>query len=161
MSIGEGPMPRWYPFMVILSIGALWGIMNEPEWRRGKEYERMSGNIQGTVIKEEYTPCIIQSNSNPKSTKLNSKDTLRIDSKYTLKIKTEEGDTLAVSVVDGPSTKKESLDALVNVGSIISFPKTSLVKWGSLRYERLTNEDTFFDYTTHGSKRANRIKLLK
>jgi hypothetical protein len=96
--------------------------------------------ICGTVLEETYA--------------INSSE---IDSKYTLKIRTDDGRrTLGVSILDGHDTRKESLDAILDPGMRVCFPR------GNLTPEGYVDEfETYFnDNSLIGSKRVDRITIM-
>ena len=86
-----------------------------------------------------------------------SNPTVTLDSRYTLKCRTESGHLFGLSVVNGGSVTKESLDSLIEPGSRISFPQGNFSDDGTYRYP---NETSFRQDTQAGSKRADRIKVL-
>jgi len=99
--------------------------------------------IIGTVLEESY------------------KGNLENGSTYTLKVKADDGRIMGVSIIDGAyyssgSVKKESLDAIVDVGSRISFPKGNMRNQGNADYM----ETVFENDTRMGTKRAYRVTVL-
>ena len=85
--------------------------------------------------------------------------------KYTLKIQTNDGRILGVSIIDGDGSlgtpvKKESIDAIIGKGTSISFP-TGNMKHGNWfsRLKHYPNETHFTPETQAGNKRADRIKV--
>lgn len=133
-----------------------------------KEWEKHQVPIVGTVLKEGYENTLspvdrwdgLVSYSN---------ETIKLDSKYTLKIKTDDGRVLGVSVINSKGTRsegavtKESLDILVSVGSRISFPSGNWksASWvGDERVVRYPSETNFTQDTQKGTKRADRITVL-
>lgn len=90
-----------------------------------------------------------------------SNETVKLDSKYSLKIVTNEGDTLGLSVIDGGNIKKESLDMIISEGSRISFPKGNLRDIGYRLPSKDSGETYFTPETQVGTKRADRIKILR
>lgn len=90
------------------------------------------------------------------------------NSKYTLKLRTDDGRIIGLSIVDAhaPSVSKESLDAIIDDGSRISFPMgnyrsadfTTLSNGGGSRH--FTEETYFTPETQAGNKRADRVTVL-
>ena len=78
-------------------------------------------------------------------------------SRYTLKVRLDNEEELAVSVFDSEDTKKESLDMLINPGSRISFPRGNL-RWRGDHFG-VEGETYFTPEIKIGSKRADRIKV--
>lgn len=157
-------------------------------------YELQLSNkpITGTVLSEKYEntlSSVLEYHKEKQTSGLvsqsnaiaHSNETVKVDSKYTLKVKTDDGKILGVSVVDGGDVTKESLDAIVNQGSRISFPRGN-IKSGSIREDYIQRrensprfeaikirnqvhldayEETYFRPNTQaGTKRADRIRVL-
>jgi len=133
-----------------------------------EEWKKRQVPIVGIVLEESYENTLspvdrwngLVSYSN---------ETVKLDSKYTLKIKTDDGRVLGVSVIDSKGSRsegavtKESLDALVNVGSIVTFPlgNWKSASWiGDKRVVRYPSETNFTQDVQKGTKRADRIKVL-
>lgn len=90
-----------------------------------------------------------------------SNPTVKLDSKYTLKCKTKSGHHFGLSVVDGGSVTKESLDQLIDVGSRIYFPRGNFSQEPNGPWLPEYREETCFKQDTQaGSKRADRIRVL-
>lgn len=105
--------------------------------------------IYGKVIEEKYIPA-----------EDNKEDHKSI---YKLKIKTNEKEILEINVLDSKDFKKESLDKIVNTGSIITFPRSNSVDWSFSPYVRdiYDKKETYFkEGVMRGDKRADRIKVL-
>jgi hypothetical protein len=79
-----------------------------------------------------------------------------VKSEYNLRVKTDEGRDLVISIFDSESVKKESLDMLISPGTKISFPTGNR---GVYSFER-DKETDFSSGARVGSKRADRIKIL-
>ena len=131
-----------------------------------KKYERLfeegKRQIVGTVLEKNY-----QNTLSPVS-KWNglvsySNETVKLESKYTLKIQTDDGRIIGVSVLDGCGVKKESIDAIIDKGARISFPAGNMRQgnwFASGGHRDYPNETYFTPETQAGNKRADRIKVL-
>ncbi len=158
-----------------IAIGSYLGISSVD-----RKYERLFEEgkrpIVGTVLKESY-----QNTLSPVPTwngaMSYSNETVKLESKYTLKIQTDDGKIIGVSVIDSDGrygatlVKKEALDAIISsveeVGidnaSRISFPSGNWMhgNWFSrTRARNYPNETYFKPETQAGNKRADRIKVL-
>lgn len=124
--------------------------------------------ITATVLEEVYN-----SNLSPvpafSGMVSHSNETVKLDSSYSLKVRTDKGRVLGVSVIDNNDTRglggnpdKEALDRLVDEGTRIQFPRGNLVKRDYTIYEtsEITNETYFHPDTQIGNKRADRITVL-
>lgn len=82
---------------------------------------------------------------------------------YSIRLRTDDGKEIGVSVLDGSKTNKESLDVLVNIGSKISFPTGNIQEDSGTfsGYSEIKEETWFSGNTQCGNKRADRIKVLK
>ena len=143
------------------------GITSGNEYLR-TEFAKRSQPIVGTVLEEGYQNTLTP---NPEWNGLvsYSNETVKLESKYTLKIKTEDGRILGVSIIDSSGTrnegavKKESLDALIDVGSRISFSSGNWKSDSWTGHERVVRDPTetnFTPDTQYGTKRADRIRIL-
>lgn len=121
--------------------------------------------IVGTVLAESYQNSLVP---NPEWDGLLSKsiETVKLDSKYTLRVKTDEGKVIGVSILDsglyGTATK-ESLDILIEDGTKISFPRGNMRAknfFVGLKHNYDDRETYFRDDTQMGTKPANRVKVL-
>ncbi len=150
-----------------IGVGGYFGISSRNEYLR-TEFAKRSQPIVGTVLEEGYQNTLTP---NPEWNGLvsYSNETVKLESKYTLKIKTDDGRILGVSIIDSRGTKsegakkKESLDALIDDGSRISFPAGNWKSdsWiGNERVVRYPAETNFTPDTQHGTKRADRIRIL-
>jgi len=88
-----------------------------------------------------------------------SNETIKLQSNYTLKVRTVEGKILGISIIDSPNTKKESLDILIDKGSKISFPQGNWYEAVNGKHYKFDNETYFHENTRFGNKRANRIRI--
>jgi len=138
---------------VALAIGVGGYLSNDFQNER---YARSHEPITGTVLTEQYKN---QLSPNPEFNGLvsYSNEPVKLDSRYTLKIKTDEGKILGVSIIDGGNVKKESLDALIGEGTRISFPRGRVPG----PWRPYLDEETLFEEDTQvGTKRADRITIL-
>ena len=130
-----------------------------------EDWAKHNEPIVGTVLTESYQNSLVP---NPEWDGLLSKsiETVKLDSKYTLKVKTDEGGVISVSILDsgvyGTATK-ESLDALIEDGTRISFPRgnmraKSLIVGSRHNYDE--RETNFQNNTQMGTKPAYRITVL-
>lgn len=143
-----------------IGVGGYSGIKNE-NLDLAKQYQEGRKQIVGTVLAESYQNTL---SPNPKFDGLvsYSNETVKLDSKYTLKIKTDDGRILGVSVIDAGGIKKESLDALIDEGSRVSFAK------GNIRHDnnwstglRTWPGETYFGPNSQtGTKGADEFKVL-
>lgn len=96
--------------------------------------------------------------------------TLKPASKYTLKVKANDGKVMEISVIDseiyGGGTK-DSLERIIEEGTRISLPKGNMRAknffsnfFNSSNKNYDLKETYFQDYTQFGTKRAYRIKVL-
>ncbi|MBT4166109.1 hypothetical protein HOE04_03665 [archaeon] len=114
------------------------------------DYQIRNRPIVGTVLEESYENTLVP-NEEFDGLVSYSNETVKLDSKYTLKIETSSGKILGVSIIDGGNVAKESLDILVEEGSKIRFPRE-----GSQ-----DRKETYFNENTQmGTKRASRIEIL-
>ncbi|MCK4589952.1 MAG: hypothetical protein KAT77_05910 [Nanoarchaeota archaeon] len=125
-------------------IGALW-------YGRKVEKENYPDNnkpILGVVLKENY--------QNPYSDAEN-----KLDSKYTIKVKREDnGQIIAVSIVDAKTKTKESLDMLIDDAETVGLEKATRISFptGNRGYE---GQETYFKAESQtGTKRADRVTVL-
>lgn len=125
----------------------------------GRKLQESDTPIEATVLEDVYQSAIVPvdawqgiiSRSNP---------SLTLSSMYTLKVQTKEGKILGINVVSTEQTPKETLDRILKEGSQISFPRGNLcqARFGLWMFP----EETYFNQNTQtGSKRADRIKVLK
>ena len=131
-----------------------------------RAYEEGNRIISGKVLEERYENTL---SSVPEKeirgliSHAYSSETVKLDSKYTLRVQTDDGRILGVSIVDAPDVRKESLDILINAEkqTRISFYEGNLVKTENNihGYEVLDNETYFTPETQFGNKRADRIRL--
>ncbi|MBW2996166.1 hypothetical protein KY332_02565 [Candidatus Woesearchaeota archaeon] len=146
----------------LIAIGLLAGPSHkEMERERARLYQESLTPVVATVLEESYQNTLSKvpeydgwvSHSN---------ETVKLESKYTLKCKRDDnGKIIAVSVVDGESVKKESIDRLVNKGSRISFPAGNHYQQSIPLREFYHPDETYFkEGTCAGTKRADRITVL-
>ena len=124
------------------------------------EFQKRSQPIVGTVLAEGYKNTLT---SNPEFNGLvsYSNETVKLESKYTLKIRTDDGRILSVSIVDGGNVKKESLDAIIDEGMRVSFPAGNWKSPSWVASLRVAKRETYFTPETQvGTKRADRITVL-
>ncbi len=149
---------------LLLSCGAILLCSLGIQYKQTKHeelYETGQTSIVATVIEETYENKL---KSVPKKhiegimSEAYSNETVKLDSSYTLKLKTDDGKTLGVSILDGPRTKKEALDVLVSKGTRIRFPKGNLEKY---EFDPIPEETYFNNQTQFGNKRADRISVLE
>ena len=154
--------------LVVLGItaGAYFGI-SPIDRKYERLFEEGKRPIVGTVLKESHQNTL---SSVPSWDGLMSysNETVKLESKYTLKVQTDDGKILGVSVIDGDDkygtpVKKESLDVIIEKGMRVSFPSGNMRhgNWfvGSAHRD-YPNESYFTPETQAGNKRADRIKVL-
>lgn len=137
---------------------------SEKEWE--ERFKKSNVQIETTVLDKFYEnrlEPVPEKYIDGLLSQAYSNETVKLESKCILKCRTDNGKEIAISVINGPNTPKESLDILVNKGSRISFPKGNIHPSSKYahNYERLEKETYFTDSTQFGSKRADRIKILK
>jgi len=154
-------------FMAAIGTIAITQGVSESKERQRIERKNDVPNIVGTVLDDIYENTLTsvpEKHIDGMLSQAYSNETVKAESKYTLKVKTDDGRIIGVSVIDGDDFKKESLDAIVNQGSRISFPagNWSPVDAGSLdkKYHELKGETYFGSDSQIGTKRANRITVL-
>jgi hypothetical protein len=117
--------------------------------------------IVGTVLSEQYENALARV---PEHNGIfsQSNETVKLESEYSLKIKTDDGRIIGLSVIDGDSVKKEALDRIIDEGSRVSFPQGSVSRPNHLYgYVFHDLSETYFTPTTQaGTKRADRITVL-
>lgn len=145
-----------------------------------RKYERLFEEgkrpIVGTVLSESYQNTLSPV-PNWDGLMSYSNETVKLESKYVLKVRTDDGRIIGVSVIDGDEfgknsneqsnigipVKKEALDAIIEEGTRISFPSGNMRhgNWfvGSANRD-YPNETYFNPETQAGNKRADRIKVL-
>jgi hypothetical protein len=136
-----------------------------------RKYERLFEEgkrpIVGTVLEEGYQNTLSPV-PNWNGLVSYSNETVKLESKYTLKIQTDDGRIIGVSVIDGDDrygipVKKEALDAIIEEGTRISFPSGNM-RHGNffvgLANRDYPNETYFTPETQAGNKRADRIRIL-
>ena len=119
------------------------------------QLQKSNKPVIATVIQETYQKPLPMW-----ATKCGLSQNTRQESQYLLKIKTAEGRFADLYVVDGENRTKESLDAIVNQGSEISFPE-GYWEMSDKGDPMVIAEETWFESETQaGSKRADRIEVL-
>lgn len=126
-----------------------------------KDYEKSRELITGEVVEEVY----LESWSLLKSPERDgfvsySGETVKLgDTKYILKIRTDSGNIIAVSVIDYGDGEKEALERIVETGSRVVFQRGNLF---SGPYLAMTDEKQtyFYERTRVGTKRAGWIHVL-
>jgi len=136
-----------------------------------RKYERLFEEgkrpIVGTVLEESYQNTLSPV-PNWNGFVSYSNETVKLESKYTLKIQTDDCKIIGVSVIDGDGrygtpVKKESIDAIIEKGTRISFPAGNMRhgNWfDGASHRDYPNETHFTPETQAGNKRADRIKVL-
>jgi|SRR3989338_6414040 len=155
--------------LVVLGIasGAYLGI-SPVDRKYEKLFEEGKRPIVGIVLEESYQNTL---SPVPKWDGLvsYSNETVKLESRYTLKIQTDDGRIIGVSVIDGDDSwdgtpvKKESIDAIIEKGTKISFPAGNMRhgNWfAGAGHRDYPNETYFTPETQAGNKRADRIKVL-
>ncbi len=128
-------------------------------------YRESQKPIKGTVLEESYEnnlSSVPEKRIDGLLSQSYSNETVRLDSKYTLKIETNDR-TLGISVIDGGNITKESLDVLIEKGSKISFPAGNIygIDDGPPMRPIVYQEETWIKQESQtGTKRADRIKVL-
>jgi len=82
-------------------------------------------------------------------------------SNYPLKLKTDEGKLVGLSVISGGNFKKEALTQLIEDCSRISFPPSNFIRKPTFfSYNKVYGETVFTSESQIATKRADRIKVL-
>jgi len=123
-------------------------------------YAQSQKPIVGTVLAEKYVNRL---SPNPERSGFlsYSNETVKLDSTYTLEVKTDSGKLIGLSIINGGGVKKESLEILIHKGTRISFPRGRIsAPAPSYLREEFRGETTFGINTQVGTKRADRIEIL-
>jgi len=87
-------------------------------------------------------------------------DSTYTNNTYSLRLLTEDGKILGLSVIDGSSVKKEALEKIVTEGSVVSFPVGNYIGW-KLFWGQIDRNETYFNENTEiGTKRADRLEII-
>lgn len=145
------------------SLGLLGGCdFEERKLAAEKELAESDAHMIVTVLDDEYEEKLAPVRAYDGLVSY-SNETVKLESEYTLIVEDAQGDTLAVSVVDVRDKKGSALRTLIKTGSIISFPRGNLVKNSSSEVSNsyFSNETYFTPETQFGSKRADRITIIR
>ena len=134
-----------------------------------EDFVKQNKPIVGTVLAESYKnqlSSVPEYHSSGLLSEAHSNETVKLDSKYTLRVRTDDGRTIGVSIINSEpygTATKESLDALIEEGTRISFPRgnmraTNFFMGAAHNYDK--KETSFQDDTQMGTKRAYRVKVL-
>jgi|TARA_Y100000296_G_C4999682_1_gene169544 hypothetical protein len=147
-----------------IGVGSYLGI-NARSQNLAEDFARQNEPIVGTVLAESYKNTLVP---NPERNGLvsYSNETVKLEPKYTLKVRTDDGRTIGVSIINSEpygTATKESLDALIDEGTRISFPRgnmraTNFFVGSGHNYDK--RETSFQDDTQMGTKRAYRVQVL-
>lgn len=136
-----------------------WSERAKSAKRFQEEYDKSQQTIEATVLDEVYEnrlESVPERHVDGLVSQAYSNETVKLNSRYTLRIKTRDGKTMGLSVVDGGGSKKEALDLIVNKSSRISFPKGNLISPG-----RHDPRETYISEDSQiATKRADRINVL-
>jgi hypothetical protein len=164
--------------VVALGIATVVYLAGSSMINANRKYERLFEEgkrpIVGTVLAESYQNTLSPV-PNWDGLMSYSNETVKLDSKYVLKLQTDDGRIIGVSVIDGNEfgkyrqgnvgrpVMKEALDAIIKEGTRISFPSGNM-RHGNffvgLANRDYPNETYFTPETQAGNKRADRIKVL-
>jgi len=155
---------------------------NEPKEVVMRDVAESDKPIIGTVLKAWYERVLSQvpkQYSGGPFVSCVSNETVKLDSKYTLRVETDEGRVLGISVIDFCDHTKESLAILIDSAEEVGLEKATKVSFpqGNLHHWRYVDhllfrgkreihqsrdyEETYFQaYTQFGTKRADRIRIL-
>jgi hypothetical protein len=147
-----------------IGVGGYFGI-GARNTNLAEDFAKQNRPIVGTVLAESYQNTLVP---NPKFDGLvsYSNETVKLEPKYTLKVRTDDGRTIGVSIINSEpygTATKESLDALIEEGTRISFPRgnmraTNFFMGSAHNYDE--RETSFQDDTQMGTKRAYRVQVL-
>ncbi len=149
--------------------GAIEGIrssINNRYVRDLRAYGASQELIMGTVLGESYENRLVpvpEKHISGLVSQAYSNPTVKIKSSYTLRVRTEDGRVMGISVIDGEGIKKEALDQIVGEGSKISFPTGNIVtkpKYGGDPLKTDTQETYVGPDAQTATKRAHRIRVL-
>jgi len=153
---------------VTIAVGSYLGI-NARKVHLAEIFVKMNEPIVGTVLEERYQNILLPVPESHKGViigKSHSNETVKLESQYTLRLRTDDGKVLGVSVIDSEpcgAVTKESLEILIEEGTRISFPRGNMrIPYffvdASRNYDR--EETPFQDDTQVGTKKADRITIL-
>ncbi len=131
--------------------------------KKAEAFEKGQKPIVGEVVDEVYEKRLEKVPEVYKRglvSQAYSSETVKLDSKYILKHRTLKDREISVSVLDSEDKDKESLDILVDAGSVVSFPRGNIEKSGD-SYSTINKETYFKEGTQFGNKRVGRIKILE
>lgn len=120
--------------------------------------------ITGTVVEESYQNTlkpVPEVHIEGLVSRAFSSETVKIESKYAITAKTDDGKVVAVSIIDRGDRTKESLELLIKPGTRISFPKDNIRFFNNGRFAYDTGRTTYFEPETQfGTKYADEIRIL-
>jgi len=150
-----------------LTVGG-WSKLDSYDGKLKERYAQSCRPIVGEVIEEKYiNPRTLLKNPEYDGLVSHSNETVKLGrSIYILKIKTDGGKLISVSVMDNGDGKKEALDQLIEVGSRVSFPRGNLLggPWESFfpNGDGVDEAQTYFHERTQvGTRRAGWISVLE
>ena len=153
----------------LAAISAVYGIVKlvQADYARNQAMLDTSNTpITATVLAEQYANRLVAvekwdglvSYSNPTTT---------LDSKYTLKLQTDDGRIIGLTIKDFRDVTKESLDILIQGAEEVGLEKATRIQFpqGNLKghkgyIERFFGETDFKTKSHSGTKYAHRIKIL-
>ena len=150
-----------------------------------RKYERLFEEskrpIVGTVLERNYQNVlspVAEKHIDGFVSQAYSNETVKIESNLPLKIQTDDGRILGVSIIDGKyhsqggvSVKKESINAIIDSAEKVGMENASRISFpaGNMRHgnwlvgktnRKYPNETYFTPETQAGNKRADRIRVL-
>ena len=153
-------------------VGMIVGCELSPDERSESYFKSDPDNqIKATVMGEYYEnkfSSVPEKHIKGFLSQAYSNETIKLDSKYILKLKTDEGKTIILNIMDCNEINhknyqkgiitKESVNMAIDIGSKIIFPKGNVLNgWEGT----ISGETKFKNETSMGTKRADRIKILE
>ncbi len=142
------------------------GVVESPAEIRQRELRAIvekDERITGTVVEESYQNTlkpVPEVHIKGLVSRAYSSETVKLESKYAITVKTDDGKVVAVSIIDIRDQTKESLELLIKPGTRISFTRNNIRRFnnGELDYSR--NFTYFGPETQFGTKGADEIRIL-
>ena len=133
-------------FLVAIGSVSLWSYSDKLDFEKNKKqlqvaYKAGQTRIVAEVLDKRYAK------------KLTSPEPV-------YRLRTQKGKEIGLSIIDSEDKNNESLDILIQKGSIISFPKGNIQRdKTTYGYSKIKKETYFQENTQFGNKRADRIRI--
>lgn len=146
-----------------------------------KLFEESNRPVVGIVLEKNYQNTLSpvpEKHIDGLVSQAYSNETVKLESKLPLKIQTDDGKIIGVSIIDGKyhpyggiAVKKEPIDIILNSAEEVGMKNASRISFpaGNIRHgnwlvgetsRNYPNETYFTPETQAGNKRADRIKVL-